>query len=873
MRRAALILAALSALSMPTALQAQDGPFTADTVTAAFKGFGAEFFSSECFSHARRPMQIAVAQMHESRKFSDAEEGIITDLIEEALAADRLFQVLPRRQQYDLDEIAKELGRSRSAAPADQLDGIIVIKQGVGRSVTVMAKAYKEGDQLCNGPARRIAVGAITEAPDVPSKFFDEAARKLPSKDIERVVVMTSDTSSFGNSIAARVLGQRLQEQLADGVKKVFQERAQRSVRGDGRPPVVPYADGMDLAGAWQGSLRLNRSPQGAIEVHVEFRSPSGQPYVDNGILSAELMPADSDPSVVAAAEAICGNVSQALDRETDPDVLQALARENLCPRLRDDLVKKEKFHRDRKEREGAIARMKSEASDLGSLADGSTVERQGVAGSTAVAWKFAMTAEDTVGIQLADLPAGVGADLRDSSWNIVATPRQSGPLLKEIAPDAARLPPGVYYIRIAAAAEGTRANYMVRVAKSAIDTAGDTTATARDLGALGPGTHPVREYIGGPDRGDVFKFTATERMRLQITVRDKTSEVRVELLDQSGQAVAPQQPGRAEWMVETGTAYYIAVTPGGAFTPYTLGITLSPPEAPRPEAPAASFSRRENAAAAAIGDTLTHSLTPGAEYWARFSVKDSSLVSIDLTWQDQQTDLYLYLFKEGQGFRGRSDIEKTTSQRITGALEPGAYFIRVKRNAAGSSPALPFKVNLRGAEMHTGIVSTPGIPGTPGAAGRPPVPGAPSTSSVSRPTGTGISNHSTKELAAGLVAGAGPVDYTLPANVKDYWGRFTVTERSKVDVILNWTDRKADFGMELVDDSGRRRGRSGTHTLTRTGIEPSPSLEPGSYLVHVYRIEGTGDARFTLTLPWTALPPTQSTSSQAPGGPPPGRR
>jgi hypothetical protein len=111
-------------------------------------------------------------------------------------------------------------------------------------------------------------------------------------------------------------------------------------------------------------------------------------------------------------------------------------------------------------------------------------------------------------------------------------------------------------------------------------------------------------------------------------------------------------------------------------------------------------------------------------------------------------------------------------------------------------------------------------------------------------------SPYSSKELAARLVVGVEPVVHTLPANEKDYWGRFTVTDRSKITAVLNWKDAHADFDMEVSYDSGDGKAIDRGHGMNTTAKVERP-LDPGTYLVHVYRtdLSTLAEASFSLVL------------------------
>lgn len=626
MKWAAASLVALSALGMPTALQAQEQAFTAHSVAAALTGFGETFFRSPCFRDRRDPppLNIAVAQMESSNKFRDDEEEAITDWVEEALATevDQVFRVRPQRRRWELDEMRKQLGESKSLAPADRLDGIIAIRPGItGRTVSVTAYAYAN-DRLCEGAARTIAVGRINRVPDVPEKFFEEAAGRLPDGGVDRVVVMRPDVSDFGNSIPARIMGRRLQVQLADAISRFFQTGIHAGpAAGRVRPGVEIYADGMDVSAAWQANLHLSRSPQGGIDARVEFDGPGNQPggIADSGYFAADLLPADSDPSVLAAAEAACRSVRQALDTETDPDVLEALARKNECPRLHDALAMKEKFHRDRicaedrsrwnqaltgsiatmeavaatlrcqqvvadaqrdmdrrKADDAAIARLKSEAQDLGPLTPGRTIERHARGDDRTGVWKFEMTGADSVAIRLDDQTADLEVDLRDASWEIVAAARKSGPLRQQIE-TAGKLKPGTYYVRVAPPAGGHGSAYTLHVARAPVDTVASYPSKDR-AASLSVGAAAVR-YVLPAHANDYwgrFRVSARTKVSINLAWSDPGSDLRLYLENRNGALLPWPSDKEIVWTLEAGDDYWVHVNRarGTGAVPFRLSVT-----------------------------------------------------------------------------------------------------------------------------------------------------------------------------------------------------------------------------------------------------------------------------------------------------------
>jgi formylglycine-generating enzyme required for sulfatase activity len=459
-----------------------------------------------------------------------------------------------------------------------------------------------------------------------------------------------------------------------------------------------------------------------------------------------------------------------------------------------------------------------AEAGSLGQLTDGRTIERRDYVGGDDLAdiWKFELTEADAVEVRLDDLTENLDIDLRDSSDRVIESSKQSGTTPERI--ETRRLEPGTYYIRVVAAAQERGSVYTLRVAKGAIDTAGDTPATARDLGSLGPGEQRILEHVGGTDRGDVFKFTAQEQMRLQLTAGNMTQEIHLDLMNQREQVLkSSHDPGREQRqsidvIVEARSTYYIAVTPAGDSTAYSLVALLSR------VAPFSLPAVAEQTTVSSAPSILAHSLTrENTEYFAKFTLRDASPVFIDLAWGDRQTDLDLYLARDEGGkytLVAKSVAGDTTAESVSQRLDAGSYIVEVKRET-GASVAMPFTLTLRSAAQY-----------------------------------------SSREQAAPLSANGGAAVYTMPANDNEYWGRFSVPERSQVATVLNWAESSIDLDLEIMDAVGRVIDSS-KHGVGTTTERVDRVLDSGFYLVHVYRDTGTGAgaASIYVTVTLTALP------------------
>lgn len=740
MTRATAAVAVLLSVWLPA--RAQDEVSTAAGVKAALAGFATDFFVSNCFNRPAPPLRIAVAQMPaSSRKFSDDDADTVTGWVEDALQGERLFQIVPRRQRYELDEIVKALGDKNQAA-SHELDGIVTITpEGGGRSVNVVAYT----STMCKGPSRSIAIGTLTRSPDIPSTFFEHAVKRLP-REVTRLVVMPPDLMGLPDDLPARVMGRRLQGLLASAAGEFFQRP---DVSGGPRPVIEILSDGMDTAGAWQAFVHVSRAQQDGFDVRVEFRGPAapGAPQeaiYDRGFLGADILPRPADPEVTAEAERVCARLEQALDGDNAADALSGLAAtsQGTCPRLHDALVKKaericsaDRTHWQdamavsleameetlrqvtcREVRDGARAHLgdirasMTSAADLGVLSAGRTVTaRRAAPGDDPAILKFQAPADDTVRIAVEDASASLDVELRDSSWRIIA--RRSGATEIE-----APVRPAVYYILVSPSPGKAGSAYVLRAAQGFIDTAGDSRETARDLGRLGIGAFTVREHVGGTDKSDVFRFVTEARSLLKLTVTGVTAEVRVDLLDNvrpvKSSSFGPGQPQPLEQTVEAGQSFYIAVTPAAqaAATPYALGIVLAkiaapppavPPVPPAPAPPAGAHPAavppallhpaKDTAADLEIGAPALAATLPagGNDYWAKFRVWQGMKVRIVL--DDPGNALRLSLEDD------RGGLPAPLRDR-TVDLPPGSYWIHVNR--AGGSGAVPFHLGLQRAAL-----------------------------------------------------------------------------------------------------------------------------------------------------------------------------
>lgn len=119
-------------------------------------------------------------------------------------------------------------------------------------------------------------------------------------------------------------------------------------------------------------------------------------------------------------------------------------------------------------------------------------------------------------------------------------------------------------------------------------DTAGDSTSTARDLGALASEVVNVAEGLDTEDVADFYKFTLTDpaivvidislATRLKVLVRDERRSVLVSAYLNAGM---PGSANPIETFLTAGS-YYLAISAAGAeATAYTFKLSVRSPSTP----------------------------------------------------------------------------------------------------------------------------------------------------------------------------------------------------------------------------------------------------------------------------------------------------
>jgi hypothetical protein len=302
--------------------------------------------------------------------------------------------------------------------------------------------------------------------------------------------------------------------------------------------------------------------------------------------------------------------------------------------------------------------------------------------------FKFRIDRSDNISIRLLELTGDADIELLTENQTKLAA--SVNPRIAHEEIDYPNAKPGTYFVRVYSK-DGTPAAYKLMLALGAVDTAGDTPSTARNLGTLDTGTIAIREHLSAVDERDYFKLTLARLSQITVQVSQMTSDIRVGLFDSAqnllkGDVAAgtgaksfdtARTPGEYFLLVENATdkstPYYmtIEVRPSGQYCHFDLAYPLNP------EAGIAQFDT-------SVGDAC-------GNRWVKFKLDSarSAKFSLELTRTDKDTAVGLKLFRLGAGSLNRpiefARLGVGRSHDVT-RLEPGSYAVRLDREKGANA-------------------------------------------------------------------------------------------------------------------------------------------------------------------------------------------
>lgn len=352
----------------------------------------------------------------------------------------------------------------------------------------------------------------------------------------------------------------------------------------------------------------------------------------------------------------------------------------------------------------------------------------------------------------------------------------------------------------------------------SAPDYAGNTPATARDIGTLAS-NQAFQDFVSPSDKNDYYRFTLSAQSNFALRMDGLTSDADVYLLNSSGTTIGRSTAGGVNpeaitQSLAAGTYYVRVYLYGNASTPYSLNLSAG--------GATADGAGNTLGTARDIGD-ITGSQTFGDlvatadqnDYY-RFRATGSSDVNFNLRLDNLTGDAGVQLLDDNGAVIASSTNAGNTNESINATLHGGnAYFIRVFLQ---SGTTASYRLTTSGSVATT-------------------------------PDGAGNTLQAARDLGA-LTTSQNIQDFVGTSDTNDYY-RFTLAASATVSLRLDGLSENAD--VQLLGSNSAVLASS--VNIGTTADIVSRLLNAGTYYVRVYP-NGNAHSNYTLVLS-SVLAPT----------------
>jgi hypothetical protein len=325
-----------------------------------------------------------------------------------------------------------------------------------------------------------------------------------------------------------------------------------------------------------------------------------------------------------------------------------------------------------------------AQAHDVGLLQRQVTFEDYVGHGDMVDYFKLRLERADAISIRLLELSGDANVELLAEDQTRLAASVNPRTQHEEI--DYPNAKPGTYFVRVFSK-DGNAATYKLMLALGAVDTAGNTFATPRELGVLDKATIAIREQLSATDQRDFFKLSVTKVSQMVVQVSQMTSDIRLRIYDSTNTPVASEtRAGTAAKSLNTaqpaGEYFILVENASSANTPYYMTVEI------RPVSPHCHSDLAYALTPDAGGFNTTVSDECGGR-WARFKLDSvrHAKIALEITRSDKETGVWVKMFHLRAGARPPIEFGLLGVGRRQNVqqLEPGDYLVRLDR-AKGTS-------------------------------------------------------------------------------------------------------------------------------------------------------------------------------------------
>ncbi|MBD2142853.1 pre-peptidase C-terminal domain-containing protein [Anabaena sp. FACHB-1250] len=186
--------------------------------------------------------------------------------------------------------------------------------------------------------------------------------------------------------------------------------------------------------------------------------------------------------------------------------------------------------------------------------------------------YSFNVERQSNFSLSLTGLSADADVQLLNSSGTVISSSTAGGTTSESIT---RQLSAGTYYVRVYQYSGNT--TYSLSLTATAVDNAGNTTATARAVGAL-TATQSFSDWVGRSDTNDYYKFNVERQSNFSLSLTGLSADADVQLLNSSGGVISRSTAGGTTSesitrQLSAGT-YYVRIYQYSRNTTYSLSLT-----------------------------------------------------------------------------------------------------------------------------------------------------------------------------------------------------------------------------------------------------------------------------------------------------------
>ncbi|MEG3976391.1 pre-peptidase C-terminal domain-containing protein [Microcoleus sp. herbarium8] len=421
--------------------------------------------------------------------------------------------------------------------------------------------------------------------------------------------------------------------------------------------------------------------------------------------------------------------------------------------------------------------------------------------------YRFNVSDRTRVDLRISGMSADADLFLLDANGNQIDVSGNGGSVDDALSRE---LDAGTYFVKVRRYSGST--NYNLTTAGQVVDTAGNTTSTARNI-TLG---QTISERVSDADTDDFYRFNVSDRTRVDLRIAGMSADADLSLLDANGNFIGGSSLGGSAddaltRELDAGT-YFVKVSRfSNNSTNYNL-ITAG-------QVVDTAGNTTSTARNITLGQTISERVSDtDLEDFYRFNVSDRTRVDLRISGMSADADLFL-LDANGNQIAG-SSASGSVDDAINNELEAGTYFVKVRRYSGSTN------YNLITAGQ---LLDTAG---------------------------------NTTSTARNITLGQTISERVSDTDTDDFY-RFNVNQRTRVD--LRISGMSADADLSLLDANGNfitgsSLGGSLDDALTR-------ELDAGTYFVKVSRFN-TSNTNYNLTtagqIVQTNRPPVVSALNQS---------